>query len=187
MSKPARSLVARLAERSVRDESGCVLWTGYRDPAGYGRIRVAGESRLAHRVAYETFVGPIAAELTLDHLCRVRACVNPAHLDPCTLEENKRRGESPAMVNARKTHCAHGHPYDEENTHVTAAGFRQCRACNRLRQQQIKAAAIDREPLRLCEAPGCTNLLPRGSRADRRTCSSACRQRRGHWLAKAAA
>lgn len=180
---PDLTPLERLLGKLDTCDDDCIVFTG-KLSLGYGRLNIGGTVYLAHRLIYETFVGPIPEGLTLDHLCRNRACVNPAHLEPVTLEENKRRGESLPAQNARKTYCAHGHAYDEANTHITTNGYRQCRACNRLRQQQIKAAQIDNEPLRPCEAPGCTNTLPRGSRSDRRTCSSACRQRRGHWLAK---
>lgn len=75
--------------------SGCWLWTGSCLPTGYGQVgcRVGGKTYVssAHRVAYRFVVGPIPAGLQLDHLCRVRRCVNPAHLEPVTPRENVRR------------------------------------------------------------------------------------------------
>lgn len=72
---------------------GCWLWLGSKDPRGYGVCyRAPGRSTTVHRDAYEHLVGPIPEGLTLDHLCRTRACVNPAHLEPVTLLENVRRG-----------------------------------------------------------------------------------------------
>ena len=80
---------------------------------------------LAHRVAYELQVGPIPVGLQLDHLCRVRSCVNPAHLEPVTSAENTRRG-----LRAMKTHCPQGHPYAGENLLIRPTGQRRCRTCH---------------------------------------------------------
>jgi HNH endonuclease len=73
-------------------ETGCWLWQGALHSAGYGFLSVGGRNQLAHRVAYRLFVGPIPDGLELDHLCRVKHCVNPAHLEPVTTAENLRRG-----------------------------------------------------------------------------------------------
>ncbi|MFD7016051.1 HNH endonuclease signature motif containing protein [Streptomyces sp. NPDC059928] len=88
-------------------------------------------------MAYELLVGPIPAGLHLDHLCRVRRCVNPAHLEAVTCAENLRRGTSFAAVNSAKTECVHGHPFDEENTYFSRRQ-RDCRTCRRLRAAQTR-------------------------------------------------
>jgi hypothetical protein len=71
----------------------CWLWTGTIANNGYGHIyREGGPLMTAHRLSYEVHVGPIPDGLTIDHLCRVRHCVNPDHLEPVTVAENNRRG-----------------------------------------------------------------------------------------------
>lgn len=136
---PSHTVPERILAHVDLDElTGCLLWTGNIHPKyGYGRLCVDRVVKLAHRVAYEAFVGPIPEGLTLDHLCRVRRCVNPAHLEPVTLAENKARGMSFAAVNARKTRCSQGHEFTPENTYVdTKTGWRQCATCVRDRQRR---------------------------------------------------
>lgn len=112
----------------------CWVWTASKVHDGYGRFWSGGRVLLAHRVAYELEVGPIPDGLSLDHLCKNRACVRPDHLEPVTHTENIRRGEP-----ANRTHCRKGHPYDESNTY-RYKGRRYCRACNRETQRRRYAA-----------------------------------------------
>lgn len=125
----------RLMAKVEPDKSGCWIFIGSRSQGGYGRIYDAerGIPVQAHRVTFEHLVRPIPAELDLDHLCRVRACVNPAHLEPVTSRENTVRGL--AMFNGQhnivKTHCPQGHPYDFANTRFTPSGWRYCHTCKR--------------------------------------------------------
>lgn len=115
----------------------CWLWTGSLNNRGYGQVAGPdGRLLLAHRAVYELFVGPIPEGLTIDHLCRVRACCNPAHLEPVTHAENVLRGLSPSAVHASATHCPQGHPYDDENTHLSREGWRSCKECNRSRARR---------------------------------------------------
>jgi hypothetical protein len=128
------------------DRSGeCWLWTSSLNRYGYAEMKINGRSRMAHRVAYELLVGPIPDGLQLDHLCRVRYCVNPAHLEPVTSAENTRRGESFAATNGSKTHCKRGHAFDDENTYLWR-GSRICKACrvdySRERKRRIRAAKV---------------------------------------------
>jgi len=131
-----RPLRDRIEEKVERDANGCWLWTGQIDVNGYGRIwtgsRVTGDRRptMAHQASYAVHVGQIPAGLVLDHLCRVRNCVNPAHLEAVTQCINLRRGETFQAKNLAKTHCPKGHPYDEENT-LHYRNKRYCIACRK--------------------------------------------------------
>jgi hypothetical protein len=134
----SRPLMDRFNEKYIPvTESGCWVWLGTVSSHGYGRIlRTATRADYAHRISYELFRGPIPKGLQIDHLCRVRCCVNPDHLEVVTAETNKARGDSLNAINARKTHCEHGHPFDQRNTweRQLPGGKigRQCRTCRYL-------------------------------------------------------
>lgn len=120
----------RLIDQS---DDGCWLWPGRRDTGGYGVIDTGGTSLKAHRVTYEAWVGPIPPGYTLDHRCKVRHCVRPAHLQPMPLAQNILLGDGYSGLNARKTRCIRGHEFTSENTitYPSAPRTRRCRACTR--------------------------------------------------------
>jgi hypothetical protein len=111
---------------------GCWEWRGGLGKGGYGQFYLGKRPMPAHRVAWQLLRGPIPAGLVCDHLCRNRLCVNVRHLALVTAGENVLRGQSPAAINARKTHCAaSGHPLAGPNLYVHR-GDRHCRACKRM-------------------------------------------------------
>jgi hypothetical protein len=122
-------LLPRIAAKIDRTPD-CWVWTGA-SSRGYGQVSVAGRIRPAHVVVYEALVGPVGEGLQLDHLCRNRLCVNPAHLEPVTPRLNTLRNTGPSAANAVKEQCPKGHPYDEANTIRYPDGRRWCRVCNR--------------------------------------------------------
>lgn len=122
-----RDIAERLWARVQKaDEPGCWLWLGAVNENGYGRMGAGGRSDgtpYVHRVSWELERGPIPEGMTIDHLCLVKTCVNPAHLELVTLAENIRRAKR------RLTHCKHGHEFTEENTYWRKECRRMCRAC----------------------------------------------------------
>lgn len=117
--------------------SGCWLWTGTLSGSGYGQFQVSPvtkRKKQAHVASYEHFIGPIPNGMQLDHLCRVRCCVNPAHLEPVTPAVNTRRGN---LWQKSVTHCRRGHLLEGENLipRFLAKGQRVCRECDRIRKR----------------------------------------------------
>lgn len=134
--------VRRFWAKFTVDDNGCWIWTGAIVANGYGSFGMNNGSQLAHRVAYELLVGPIPDGMEMDHLCRVRRCVNPEHLEPVTKYENYKRGDAPGILvgwNARKTHCKNGHEYVEGSYSVNEKGWRRCLICQRDYQNARRA------------------------------------------------
>ena len=138
-----------------RGPNECWMWIGRTVPSNEGKSEYGqcwdGERTVyAHRFAYELLVGQIPEGLTLDHVkdrgCTSTLCVNPAHLEPVTRKVNILRGTGIGALNARKTTCLRGHPFDEENTFIYSfgprAGARHCRICgrDRKRSQRLQLA-----------------------------------------------
>jgi hypothetical protein len=141
---------AKVAAHVEPQPDGCHLWTGYRDRLGYGYVYVPpiGKS-LAHRVNYLAHRGPIAHGLTLTHTCHNPGCVNPDHMRPNTQRANLQASAStPTAINAAKTHCPKGHPYEGDNLadYTAVKGKtgktyrnRDCRTCRREQMRTTEA------------------------------------------------
>lgn len=126
----------RFWSKVSKDADGCWRWMAASNGIGYGRMYYASKMRYAHRLSYEAERGPIPEGHDLDHLCRVRNCVNPYHLEAVTRRTNLLRGEGHTARNAAATRCPRGHAYDDVNTYNTPTGSRQCKECRR--QANIK-------------------------------------------------
>ena len=127
----ARRFWAKVDKSGSAENPWCWTWTASLHPGGYGRFALRhGKVVYAHRMAYELEIETIPSGLDIDHLCRNRRCVNPAHLEIVTRRENTLRGVGPSASNARKTACPKGHPLIGENVY-TAPGKRrrQCATC----------------------------------------------------------
>jgi HNH endonuclease len=122
----SRRIWARVSKPN--GEAGCWLYPAT-EKDGYARIHAQGHVVVAHRLFYSVLVGPVPSDLTLDHLCRVRNCVNPAHIEPVPHKENVQRGNA-GLLHRIKTHCRNGHEYNESNTYRAPDGSRNCRICN---------------------------------------------------------
>ncbi len=115
--------------------TGCWFWLGGLDRDGYGSYggSTGGKkySHRAHRVSYTTLVRPIPlATPEIDHKCRNKCCVNPAHLEPVTRQENATRRR------LAKTHCKRGHLFTDSNTRWKG-GARSCKDCQRITSREL--------------------------------------------------
>jgi hypothetical protein len=129
--------MARCSEDRVQEDLfGCRNWLGPLNKDGYGKWG----SELAHRHVYEIHHGTIPSGLWIDHTCSNRKCIEITHLEAVTPRENILRSfYTRASINARKTHCTHGHAFDSANTYYRLTGGRSCRACHRANGLKYRA------------------------------------------------
>lgn len=146
-------LPERIASKIAEpDADGCWLWTAATDGRGYGKVWWRGRMVRTHRLVYELLVRKIPEALQIDHLCKVKGCANPAHLEPVTSCENTYRGAGPAVKNAEKTHCPRGHELSPDNLVSYAwihRGERTCLICRRATnansRQRLRAARLHQQ------------------------------------------
>ena len=136
-----KTILERLWEKSLEMpcpspilKGNCFVWQGRKSTKGYGRICVKSREEQVHRVAYEVFGFVIPEGKQLDHLCRVRACWNPLHLDPVTNKENVLRGVGPTAQFAKRDKCKNGHSFTTDNV-IMRTGKRSGRRCLTCRKQ----------------------------------------------------
>lgn len=128
----------------VEKTNSCWFWKGAKTSAGYGHLVLDGTHEYAHRLTYRLENGPITEGLHIDHLCRVRHCVNPAHLEAVSHAENVRRGLAPFGV--LRSECKRGHDIsDPENVRELTNGTRQCLICHRIRMEN-RLAKLRKRP-----------------------------------------
>jgi len=137
----AHGSLAERFDRYVHPEpnSGCWLWTAAIRGGGYGTINAGGKlgrRLMAHRVSYEIHVGQIPEGRVLDHKCRMKCCVNPAHLEAVTQRENTLRGIGPTALLAAQTHCKRGH--DLSDAYAYRGRMRHCRICQSMRAKAYR-------------------------------------------------
>jgi hypothetical protein len=100
--KPYRFVVGhnrrKSAARYIITDAGCWEWQGAKGANGYGHVRIGGRLLPAHRHYFEMVRGPIPDGRELDHRCRNRSCVNPAHLEIVTRAQNTQRGAAARLT-----------------------------------------------------------------------------------------
>ena len=137
--------------RRVEVTSSCWLMSGSQTRGGYVQFQYQGKRIMCHRFAYIAFEGDIPTDLEIDHLCRIKNCVNPDHLEPVTTKENLRRDPNNlSTINATKTQCIRQH--DLADAYLMPNGERRCLHCakinNRLLYERNRKQVLQRSQQR---------------------------------------
>lgn len=143
-----------LSRAIINRDTGCWEWSGGKFNTGYAKFTVADRRRVAHEILWEMWYGPKPLGKVLDHLCRVRHCVNPAHLELVTHRENTLRGVGATARNATKERCPRGHLLVGENLILEnngVNGARRCRICRRAQNLTENLSEERRQRKRLSE------------------------------------
>lgn len=139
----APGIPERIWDKIVRiPESGCWVWVGSISGRGYGEVWWKGSKAFIHVLMHKLFVGDVPTGFEVDHLCKVRCCCNPNHLEAVTHAENVKRSSAWHHVvkkHKEATHCQRGHPWTKENTYIEPNGKRRCLECKRQRMKNWRA------------------------------------------------
>ncbi len=164
-SKP-EPIEDRIQRNSMTEpNSGCWLWLGWLNRDGYGRMKLGSEKGgtmrqpMAHRASYEFYKGPIPEGMELDHICSVRCCVNPDHLEIVTSRENTARTckrNKGDKWKSKKTHCPKGHPYSGDNLQIeirkSGKPMRRCKICRLETARKATKKYLDKKKAQICVA-----------------------------------
>ena len=130
----------------VEFTTDCWLWNGIKNNNGYAGFGYGKRTWIgAHRFVYELYNGEIPEKMVVDHLCRVRHCVNPHHMEVVTQRENLLRGKTIPAIHSQKTHCVRGHELKGDNLYSPKDGSRQCQICRTMRNGLEKTKIMKRD------------------------------------------
>lgn len=121
-----------LSKIKVNLVTQCGEWQAGIQANGYGSFPINSKKNSAHRVSYSIFKGDTSPDKVIDHICRVKNCVNPDHLREVSQKTNALENSTGvAARNKLKETCRLGHPYDQVNTRISKTK-RYCRQCDEL-------------------------------------------------------
>lgn len=137
------SIADRLEKYSAPIPEGCHIWMAALSTDGYAQLWANGRLRNAHILAHELANGPVPEGKQIDHLCRIRCCVNPEHLEAVSASENIKRGAGPSVTRAKNMlrhsdTCPHGHDRIVYYLRKDGRVQKECLTCKAIRKQRRK-------------------------------------------------